>query len=622
MSVAISDARRVQGIDSDIGDLTLRSGKKLAIEIGGGITPSPSLNRTIDGASTLTVPIYDPNLSFLQHSLLSSKFDAELDGLHFRYVGLSKTGKNLTLTLEDRDVSKLREFTGPKRAFREEVTRAEFVKSLVREAHPSLDFFCPQLHVKQPIKKKGQAREAKKDATANRGKGIGDTKGLTVKGRAATSDEITLGDDALRIAESVNAPAKVMLALIEALIVETEMGTLDPGNPLQATPASKSGSNESDIHGFLTGGWGVDPTGNGAIGYYRANPGKSAGEIAQAIQGSRFPERYDGVGKEAREWIEAFGGGSTGSVEVTEPFEFKVGKAETYWAAIQRLAKEVNWRAFVVAGRFFFIDEIELIRGKVRLAVDADTDGVEDVDFEYDVGMPLTEVTVSARVKKWGVPPGAVVTLADHGPASFGSGDAPPKDKKAPHVASAVKATTHEGKGRYLVSGIETPVAGDAESRLVKVTLKRPTKPLPEPANTTKTVGGTDTTPAGASVGGMGVISGTPEDIVNQAVDYAHSKGFPCTRQSVREANATHGPTSSGGRSDHQGPPDTAWAADMSNGTETPQEDALAEAIAKAFGIPWDGSGLANLVVDGVELELIWRYPEHYDHVHFGCHLV
>lgn len=505
----MSDAKRVQGTASDIGDLTLRSGKKLkqvAIEVGGGITPTPELVRTTEGASTLTVPIYDPNLSFLRHSLLSEKFDAELDGLHFRYVGLSKTGKNLGLTLEDRDVAKIREFLGPRRAFarrgqKDELTRAEFVKSLVREAHPSLDFFCPQLHKKQPIEKKSQGTKAKDESKANRGKGIGETKGLTVNGHAADSAQIALGDDALRIAESVHAPSQVTLALIESLIVETEMGTLDPGNPLQATPASKSGSNESDINRFLTGGWGVDPTGNGAIGYYRANPGKSPGEIAQAIQGSRYPERYDGVSKEAREWFEAYEGGEgSASAEVTEPYVFKVGKDETYWAAIQRLAKEVNWRAFIVAGRFFFIDEIELSRGEVRLAINQATEteqGIEDVDFEYDAGMPITEVTVTARVKKWGVPPGAVVTIEGYGPASFGSGDAPPKNKKAPRVASAVKAATHEGKGRYLVTAIETPVGGNAESRLATITLKRPTKPLPEPANKTTTTSSGES-PAGA----------------------------------------------------------------------------------------------------------------------------
>lgn len=627
--------KKVQGLHSDIGDLKLRSGKKfhkIVIELGGGITPTPSLTRTIEGASTLTVPVYDPNLSLLRHSLLSQKFDAGLDGLHFRYLGLNKTGKNLTLTLEDRDVAKLREFTGPARAFREEVTRAEFVKSLVREANPSLDFFCPQLHVKQPIEKKSQGKKAKDEADANRGKGLGATRGLTVKGAKATPQQIEVGERILRVCESLDCTFVVSAAVIAAAITESEfdlgaVGAEGAEGFLQLLPSTAASHHvdpkdvEAVTAEFLKNGYYLY---GGAIVYSRRNPSANIGEIAQAVQGSATEDgsNYQANATEARKWVEAFHGGEGvgAATTTTEPFEFKVAKTETYWTAIQRLAKEVNWRAFVVAGRFFFIDEIELIRGQVRLAIDLDTEGVEDVDFDYNANKQTTEATVPVRVSKWGVPPGAVVTVEDFGPASIGSGDAPPKDPKAPHVASAVKASTHEGRGRYLVTSIEVPVGGDAETRLATITLKRPTKPLPEPANTTKTVGGTDTTPAGASVGGMGVLSGTAEDVVNQVIDYAHANGFPAvTRESVRAANAEHGPTSSGGRSDHQGPPDTAWAADISNGTETAEETHLAAAIAKAFGIPWDGSGLITHESGGYRMQLIYKAPEHYDHVHFGC---
>jgi cell wall-associated NlpC family hydrolase len=503
----MSDAKRVQGTASDIGDLTLRSGrtvKDVAIVVGGGITPTPMLTRTTEGASTVAVPIYDPNLSFLQHSLLAEKFDAELDGLHFRYVGLSKTGKNLSLTLEDRDVAKIRELTGPKRAFREPngagskgTTRAEFVKSLVNEANPSLDFFCPQLHAKQPIEKKAQGAKAKEESKANRGKGVG-ASGGKVKGHAADAEQTEMVDRALRVAESLSAPLKARVALVAALIDESECrnthsGTGSSVGVLQLLAEHGSLSERLDVehcvHLFLTEGF----TGaGGAIKLSNAHPTWSAAEVANQVQGpAAGASVYAPYQTEAREWVEGFEGGETsGSIEVTEPYEFKVGANETYWAAIQRLAKEVNWRAFIVAGRFFFIDEIELIRGEVRLAIDQDTEGIETVDFEYDTGMPVTEVTVTARVKKWGVPPGAVVTVAGYGPASFGSGDAPPKDKKAPAIASAVKAATHEGKGRYLVTSIESPLGGDTESRLATVTLKKPTAPLPEPAATTKTVEG------------------------------------------------------------------------------------------------------------------------------------
>jgi hypothetical protein len=122
----------------------------------------------------------------------------------------------------------------------------------------------------------------------------------------------------------------------------------------------------------------------------------------------------------------------------------------------------------------------------------------------------------------------------------------------------------------------------------------------------------------------MGVLEGTPEDIVNSVVDWAHENGFPgVTRESVRAANASHGSTITGGTSDHQGPPNVRWAADISNGSDPTEEMThLAAAIAKAFDIPWSGSGLVTHEAGGYRMQLIYKTMEggnHYNHVHFGC---
>jgi 3D (Asp-Asp-Asp) domain-containing protein len=121
--------------------------------------------------------------------------------------------------------------------------------------------------------------------------------------------------------------------------------------------------------------------------------------------------------------------------------------------------------------------------------------------------------------------------------------------------------------------------------------------------------------------GALGALTGTPEQIVNRVVLYAHEHGFPSlTPASVRAANDAHSPlTAAGYPSDHKGPPDHAWAADISNGhSPTPEMDELAAAIATAFEIPWEGSGLVNHSADGYRLQLIYRAAGHYDHVHLG----
>lgn len=123
--------------------------------------------------------------------------------------------------------------------------------------------------------------------------------------------------------------------------------------------------------------------------------------------------------------------------------------------------------------------------------------------------------------------------------------------------------------------------------------------------------------------GSLGALEGTPEQIINRVVAYAHEHGFPAiTADTVRSANAVHGATVSGRRSDHQGPPDFAWAADISNGgAPTPEEDALARTLATAFDLSWPGAGLASGGNGEYRVQLIYRTcdgGDHFTHIHIG----
>lgn len=644
---AVEAPGRVQAIDSDLTDLVLHSGKKLALELEGTIQPTPSLKRTIEGASSIGLSVYDSDLRFLRSSLAATDWNAEIDGLWFRYVAFSGTGRPWSLTLEDREVSRIREFSGPLKVYAHrgkpnEVTRAEFVKRLVEEANPHLVFVCPELHVQQPVRKvkdSTSAKGASQESAERREAGIGAAKHLTVKGQPATNAQKELGEMAIRVAGEEQAPFRVQVALIAGLIVESVMGEAAPGNVLEAIGAGGAEVTNAagEIRNFLTGGGGY---GEGAIEYFQAHPAATFYEITQAIQksGAGAPTKgaanYGPWGDEARAWVETYAGevgeeGGEGSKSTPKPRTFEVKKGEDYWTAIQRLAKEVNWRAFVVGSRFYFMSEITLAQGMVRLAIDKDTEGIEQLEIDYHRNKPVTEVKFKALAKEWKPPPGAVVTVADYGPASIGFGDPPlARGQKRALSQHNRNAKTGEGRGRYIVTSIEAPLTEASDARRVTVTLKKPTAPLPEPAAETESVSGNPNAPADPAAGenGMGVYAGTAEDVVNEVVFYAQKHGFPdISPQSVREANATHGPTVDGTRSDHQGPPATAWAADISNGYETPEEAALAAAIAKAFGIPWDGAGLVTHEAHGYRLQLIHNTMEggnHYNHVHFGCEVI
>lgn len=510
MATAVARARpasdRVQGIDARLSDLALRDGRKVAIEIGHDIIRTPTLKRTMEGSSSISLGIYDSEFRLLQVSLLAENFDAEIDGLHFRYVGTSKAERNFTVTLEDRGIALLREKDGPVRVFAHrgkpnETTRAEFVKALVEEAAPHLEFICPQLHKQQPVATKKQAKKANQEAKDRREPGIGATNHLTVDGVAATKPQKELGETALRIANSRPCPGICKVAVIAALMDESSMGTTAAGNVLEALePFTKVRDAAQEISGFLFG----EPewTGTTAVGYYEDHPQATFYEIAQEVQksgagkASKGQANYGKFGDEAREWVEAFDGelGESGSETVKVARTFEVKPKENYWTAIKRLAKDVNWRAFCVGERFYFIDEFELARGMVRLAIDPDTPGIPpaNVDFDYSRNKKVTEVKLNkVPVHQWKPPPGSVVTLAGYGPASVGFGDAPvqanAKGQKA-GLSNNRKAGTGEGRGRYLVASIETPLTESSDARFATIILKKPTAPLPEPEAKTKTV--------------------------------------------------------------------------------------------------------------------------------------
>jgi len=341
---------------------------------------------------------------------------------------------------------------------------------------------------------------------------------------------------------------------------------------------------------------------------------------------------------EAREWVETFDGeGGTGDIEVTEPYTFEVGKKENYWEAIKRLAQEVNWRAFFVAGRFFFISEDELIRSQVRLAIvrepgqaEPETPGIEDVDFDFNSNKAVTEVTVTAYAKQWGVPPGSVVTLKGYGPASLGFGDAPVKaDSKGRKagLSSNRNAKTGEGRGRYLVASIETPLrdTDDSTTRLLTIKLKKPTSPLPESQAETHSVSGssasstadaladvriTSTQPGAPSWGGAAAVF---KQFVHPFMeDHGLSPGA--------EKEQGHAPD---GDHDPEGQP-SGYATDYPTGSG----EQIAHALAVAMGFPaWQPNSYTSftITVDGsrFEVQILWGAGiEHGDHIHVGMHRI
>jgi hypothetical protein len=149
-----------------------------------GAVESCTLERTIEGASTVTIIVRDPRgrifsekAKRVRHSyrgkykkqpepvdigwqpmryvdLIGKAIELELDKVVFRLVKIHyvHSTEQITLTFEDRMVYWLKRKFGEKAASRASVTRAEFILSLLREVkEETIPFVCPALHQKQRI---------------------------------------------------------------------------------------------------------------------------------------------------------------------------------------------------------------------------------------------------------------------------------------------------------------------------------------------------------------------------------------------------------------------------------------------------------------------------------------
>ncbi len=614
----------VQAISSSIDDIRLK-GRKLRANFTGAIVGEVPVRRTISSASSVSFTVFDPELELLRDPFLNERSRIEIDGLTFELVQI-KRGEDDTdsLAFEDAAVSKLRRLKGPKKAFRDKMTRAEFVAMLAREA--KIPCVSPWRGVEQPIGKSKAVGVRTVDE--ERGQGIDRTAGLTVKTAKANATQIEFAERAIRsaYAQFPKAPRRAVLALLCALTLESVMGTRgmtpstiadgDSVGPLQARLKYVSEKNAMDldynVRRFMVEPW-TQTSEGGAI--RQAKAGRSIGEICTSIQGNSTGDVYTEWKSEAERWLEAFGGGGGGgaSYEITTEirYAFEVKKDESYWDAIKRLAKEVNWRAFVSAEKLYFMTDPQLIKSRPRLRVKSDHSdrpggsgrryppGIDSVSFDIATNKPASSARIAGRADTWQAPPGTVVILDDFGPA----------------------------EGRWIVSDIET----DLTHPDFVAKLKRPSKPLPEPPPETKTRrvegGGDRSKDGGSSTGSLDRVyiggntgagspwwGGTRPIFMQFVIPFMADQG-------LTGWSGKRGYNTGSGVSDHWTESTLAFAADF----PTTSGESAASALAAAMGWnDWAPNTWSthNIQVDGrsFRVQLLWAMDDgtHYDHVHVG----
>lgn len=479
------------------------------------------VNRTIEGASTVTLTVNDRYGYIRKSGRLGSAVDIKIDGLWFRLVKVSKSGNNLDLTFESREVAILRTYNKFRASKWGQLTRARFAQILVREVKEfHIPFICPELH--HTAFEKDLAQKAK-----DRASGYGDWqsaekrmqergKPVTIKGFKPTREQVrnieAVLDEGYRMLRATRSRdpepdgrirRKILVCSIMTIIQESTCINLSSGDgdsvglfqqrPSWGTKAQRHNPTYA-AHKFFEHAINVDA----------AHPNLPYGALCQTVQVSKFPNAYSQWRLEAERIVTTYGiagGAYGGSGEDTakannqdflnasggDQYQFMRGRPATRatrtqpkhkavkedsWTCLQRLADEVNWRCFEVSGAVYFISETRLFKSASRAHLSQESDGVDWIDFDYDVGKKNAQVTITGRVDRWQAPPGSCITIHDSGVVN----------------------------GKWLVSDIERNVY----SPTCTITLKKPRPKLPETRKN--------------QIGGLG----DPSDVK----DFSHPDGY------------------------------------------------------------------------------------------------
>jgi hypothetical protein len=104
---------------------------------------------------------------------------------------------------------------------------------------------------------------------------------------------------------------------------------------------------------------------------------------------------------------------------VSKHYSFRIQKDENYWEGIQRLAEEVNWRAFMSGGVFYYVSEEDLYQTqRPRYRFSEDDDGIVGIDFDWNHRKRVGRATATIRINRWAIPPGTTVLIEGLGPAN------------------------------------------------------------------------------------------------------------------------------------------------------------------------------------------------------------
>lgn len=457
--------------DISLGDIILKEeNKRLEAKIGGSITAA-SLTRSALQASTLSITVYDPQQRILNSGLLANLFRVNIDGHIFEIVKVEKQGVDLVLTFQDWAVALLQKNSVPMKAARAKITRAQFVNRMVEE-EPRVSLFAPELLVKQAIattKNNKKAQQKIDDSQKKKGFAAKIPADIKIKGTKADAEQLGNVNIALQVAGTIAGMTDQFKVWMIAVGIDESTWHNYSGGDASSVGVFQQQNfapwNALDRHDVAQA---TQMFCTQLIKYNKQDgPGITFLQMVKGVQNPRadLVAGYANYLDEAKKIFNFWSGQDEfpvveGGADVGPkgqpllPYEFHRGgpghRNETTWGAVVRLAQEVNWWAFTVGMTLYFISSPDLYTSRPLGTYDDNSLGIEDISFDFDMGKELTHGTITAHAGRWQVDPGGVIILENCGPAN----------------------------GRWLVTEIDRSLF-DTEAT---ITLQKPTRPLPEPA--------------------------------------------------------------------------------------------------------------------------------------------
>ena len=455
--------------DLDVQRMKLQGDKATAADMRRSIT-SGELQMTIEGASTLTVKVRDYTRALLNSALLQTEAYVNVDNIEYSLSKVTHTDNELTLIFEETAVHLLRKYKKPKKANRDNTTRAQFIRSMVTEVKErKIAFNCPEVNLKQPVGKSGAAT-----ALLERLRPSAGARGLTVKHAAASQHQLEMGKLIVETTRGRGGDAESCAGAVATAIQESGMTNMSGGDrDSQGLYQQRPSCGWGTVAQIRTPPYAIGKFLDKFLAFRKKGEGwlmashhtqVSAFPNAPAQwygEGQAFTAFFSGSGADSGSFATA--GAGADSMTQVQPYEFSRGdanKPEDSWVCSGRLADEVQFRRYMSGGALWYVSDEWLIKQPIAYRVNEFTAGVVSLTFSSDVRTAAAEATLKVVSRRYSILPGDVIELTDEG----------------------------TGSGLWLVSSIRRNLFSQVSD--ISLTRKRPKLPEPAPTTTTVSVGG------------------------------------------------------------------------------------------------------------------------------------